>query len=187
MVGELIYTKNLKNKKLDIVYRINLTIMPLDPGKQLIKNQQIKEAGFLTRAKRKTQICKTYELKIVENKLSKTKKDNLDRIFLECKWLYNYAISELSKLYEAEEKVDEERLDKKTNEKYFAKVIKDKDGYHTKTNVLLTSIMQLKTVQIKVKDVFEERELTSIPSPVHQEVIAQLKSNIKSLGAVKAK
>lgn len=155
--------------------------MSLEPEKRLIKNQRIKEAGIFTREKRKSQICKTYEMKIVENKLSKAKKDTLDRIFLECKWLYNYAIAELNSLYEAEEKIDEERTNKKTKEKYIAKIIKDKDGYYAKTNALLSETMGLKTVRIKVRGIFEDREFISIPAIVRQEVIAQLKNNIKSL------
>lgn len=161
--------------------------MALTKEKQLIKNQRIKEAGLLTRAKRKTQICKTYEMKIITNKLSPTKKDTLDRIFLECKWLYNYALAELNTVYLAEEKVDEERANKKTGEKYITKVIKNKCDYYAKIEAKLSEIRELKSVKIKVKDKFEDRELTSIPSPVRQEVISQLKSNIKSLGATKAK
>jgi hypothetical protein len=42
--------------------------------------------------------------------------------------------------------------------------------------------MDAKAVNIKVDDKLEERLLTLIPSSVRQEVIAQLKNNIKSLG-----
>jgi hypothetical protein len=84
----------------------------------LVKNQQIKEAGKATRVRRKTQVCKTYELKIITNKLSKKQQNTLNRIFLECKWLYNYAIAELNSIYDAEEKIDEERTNKKTVDKY---------------------------------------------------------------------
>jgi hypothetical protein len=62
------------------------------------------------------------------------------------------------------------------------KVIKDKDLYYEKTNKKLRAIMDAKAVNIKVNDKLEERLLTSIPSSVRQEVIAQLQNNIKSLG-----
>lgn len=141
----------------------------------------------LTKEKRLWQVCKTYEMKIVSNKLTKKQKEILDFIPLESKWLYNYAIWELNQLYKDEEKVDEERMNQKTKEKYIVQVIKDKESFYSKTKLKLQKISEVKKVMIKVGDKFEERELSHIPSSVKDEVITQLQNNIKSLVAIKSK
>jgi len=46
-----------------------------------------------TRLKRKTQMCKTFELKIDKSHLSTEKLQYLRRLFLEAKWLYNHILS----------------------------------------------------------------------------------------------
>lgn len=46
-----------------------------------------------TRNRRKTQICKSYELKFDKSHLSKEKLDYLNMLFLEAKWLYNSILS----------------------------------------------------------------------------------------------
>lgn len=53
------------------------------------KSQQIKNSLAQTREKRKSQTCKVFELKLVDNQLNKLQKEFLKRIFLESKWLYN--------------------------------------------------------------------------------------------------
>lgn len=53
------------------------------------KNAKIKETLALTREKRKSQQCKVFDLKIVENKLSKRQFEDLKMQFVESKWLYN--------------------------------------------------------------------------------------------------
>ncbi len=47
----------------------------------------------LTREKRKSQTCKTYELKVNKRKLSKKSLKHLKLLFLEGKWLYNSILS----------------------------------------------------------------------------------------------
>ena len=42
-----------------------------------------------------------------------------------------------------------------------------------------------KTVKVKVKDVFEERELTMLGSQIKQSIISEIKDSIKSLAALK--
>lgn len=56
------------------------------------KNTRIKETLLATRNKRKNQECRTYELKIDESSLSKTIKNDLERLFVEAKWFFNYLI-----------------------------------------------------------------------------------------------
>lgn len=60
---------------------------------RLDKNRRIKESIKATKAKRKTQTCSTFDLKIVGNKLSNTQREALTRVFLEAKWLWNECIA----------------------------------------------------------------------------------------------
>lgn len=60
---------------------------------RLDKNRRIKESIKATKAKRKTQTCSTFDLKIVGNKLSRTQREALVRVFLEAKWLWNECIA----------------------------------------------------------------------------------------------
>ena len=56
------------------------------------KKRKIKETLQLTREKRKSQSVKVYALKIDESHLNISQRQYLQRIFLEAKWFYNYAI-----------------------------------------------------------------------------------------------
>lgn len=60
---------------------------------RLDKNRRIKESIKATKAKRKNQTCSTFDLKIVGNKLSRTQREALTRVFLEAKWLWNECIA----------------------------------------------------------------------------------------------
>jgi transposase len=51
--------------------------------------QTRKNARLATRAKRKSQVCKVYELKVDTSHLSKEKLSYFNRLFLEAKWFYN--------------------------------------------------------------------------------------------------
>lgn len=62
---------------------------------RLEKNKKIKNTGQKTRQRRKTQAAKTYELKIVTNKLSEKQQEALEQMFLQAKWYYNDVISYL--------------------------------------------------------------------------------------------
>ena len=53
------------------------------------KNLKIRDSLAQTRAKRKSQICRVFDLKINESKLSKRQKEDLKMQFVESKWLYN--------------------------------------------------------------------------------------------------
>jgi len=64
-----------------------------DETKRLDKNRRIKESIKRTKARRKNQVCKTFDLKIVGNKLSRTQREALTRAFLEAKWLWNECIA----------------------------------------------------------------------------------------------
>ncbi|MFQ5976527.1 MAG: RNA-guided endonuclease InsQ/TnpB family protein [Candidatus Heimdallarchaeota archaeon] len=57
------------------------------------KNQKIKQTLKATRARRKTQCCRVYELKINRRKLTPASRAHLGRLFLEAKWFYNWVLS----------------------------------------------------------------------------------------------
>ena len=57
------------------------------------KKASIRKALLATAAKRKTQVLKVYECKIVEKRLNKKQKEQLEMLFLEGKWFYNHILS----------------------------------------------------------------------------------------------
>jgi len=59
---------------------------------QETKNK-IKKTLKATRESHKKMDCKVYELNIVNNKLPKSKKETLDRFFLEAKWMKNHILA----------------------------------------------------------------------------------------------
>ena len=56
----------------------------------LERNKLIGDNSKQTRAKRKTQICKTFRFKIDRDRLNKRQKECLKMMFVEAKWIYNY-------------------------------------------------------------------------------------------------
>ncbi|MEM3228557.1 MAG: hypothetical protein QW549_03135 [Candidatus Micrarchaeaceae archaeon] len=60
---------------------------------QCRKEQKDTKKGKTTRAKRKDQNAKVYEIKFDKSKISKQRPDALQRLFLEGKWFTNYIIS----------------------------------------------------------------------------------------------
>ena len=56
---------------------------------KLAKDEAIRQAMKRTHEKRKSQVCKTYKIKIDESSLNARQKEQLTRIFLEAKWLWN--------------------------------------------------------------------------------------------------
>ena len=65
----------------------------MDQEAHLAKNKAIAETLKATKAKRKTQICKVREMKVIKNKLSKEQAEHLRLLFLEAKWFYNYMLA----------------------------------------------------------------------------------------------
>lgn len=57
------------------------------------KNKQISKTIKLTREKRQSQVCRSYQLKIDRSHLSNDKARQLKMLFVEAKWLYNYQLS----------------------------------------------------------------------------------------------
>ena len=57
------------------------------------KKNKIKESKKLTSLRRQSQIVKTYECKIVEKRLNKRQKEELEMLFVEGKWFYNHVLN----------------------------------------------------------------------------------------------
>ena len=69
--------------------------MPISAEDQLAKNKKIAQTRQVTAKRRQLQAAKTYQLKIVENKLSVKQKVALDQVFLQAKWYTNDVINHL--------------------------------------------------------------------------------------------
>lgn len=80
-----------------------------------LKNQ-IKASLLATRMKRKTQICRTVELKINLQGLSKMEIYQLDMFFIEAKWLYNYIISLNKEIFNFDSKTTKIKILNKNRE-----------------------------------------------------------------------
>ena len=69
--------------------------MPISAEAQLAKNKKIAQTRQETAKRRQFQAAKTYQLKIVENKLTAKQKVVLDQVFLQAKWYTNDVINHL--------------------------------------------------------------------------------------------
>ena len=55
---------------------------------------KIRASKQATALRHKSQVCKVYELKVVEKRLNNLQKQQLDKIFLEAKWFYNHVLAD---------------------------------------------------------------------------------------------
>lgn len=60
---------------------------------QLEKNKLIGDKRRLTQAKRQSQVCKTYKLKIDKSRLTLEQSEQLKMYFVEAKWVYNWLLA----------------------------------------------------------------------------------------------
>lgn len=56
------------------------------------KKARIKASRYATALRRESQVLKVYECKVVEKRLNKRQKEELERLFLEGKWFYNHVL-----------------------------------------------------------------------------------------------
>lgn len=103
----------------------------------LERNRLIGENGKLTRAKRQTQICKTFKFKVDWNRLNERQKEYLKMMFVEAKWIYNYIISQ----------EDVKSIDYKTLSTIIRKD-KDKNDISTQIQYLSSSVKQELIAQV---------------------------------------
>lgn len=59
----------------------------------MTKNEQIKKTLSETREKRKSQICRVYEVKVDQSRLSKKQIEQLKMLFVEAKRFYNHVLN----------------------------------------------------------------------------------------------
>ena len=69
--------------------------MPISAEAQLAKNKKIAQTRQETAKRRQLQAAKTYQLKIVSNKLSVEQRSALEQVFLQAKWYTNDVINHL--------------------------------------------------------------------------------------------
>ncbi len=91
-----------------------------------------------TLAKRKNQDIHIYKIKFQKNKLSKEKKDYLNRLFLEAKWFYNFCLSEENDVFK----------DRLYNNKEVQ--VKVKDTFENRQLIFLSSHMR-QEIQNQIK------------------------------------
>lgn len=66
--------------------------MPISAESRLVKNRKISQTRQETVQRRQLQAAKTYQLKIVANKLSAKQEQALNQAFLQSKWFTNDVI-----------------------------------------------------------------------------------------------
>jgi putative transposase len=112
----------------------------------MTKNEIIKATLKATKAKRKTQTCRVYEIKIDKSHLNQATIEHLNRLFIEAKWLYNHILSQHN-IFEMDDKIHE--------------------------------------VPVKVKDVFEIRDMRCLSSQMRQGILSRTQDNIRGLSELK--
>lgn len=111
---------------------------------QFSKNEQIKKTRSQTREKRKTQICKTFEIKIDESRLNKIQFETLKMYFIEAKWLYN-DILRLSDVFNYDyktkviTKLNKDKVEENIQLKYLPATLKQTIVQKTQQNILSLS------------------------------------------------
>ena len=121
----------------------------------MTKNEQIKKTLKETRERRKTQICKTFELKVDRSHLSNSLEEQLSKLFREGKWFYNYIISSMktTKLKAIDASVKSvlvKRGDNFVEEELKVLSSQMKQSLHRKVGNSLSALHQLKLKGMKV-------------------------------------
>ena len=84
-------------------------------------------------------------------------------------------------------KVQENRLSKAKLEKLYRCFLEGKWLYNAIVATEILSLDDTKTVQVKVKDTFETREIKNLSSQMKQSVVDSAKTNISNLSKAKSK
>ena len=117
------------------------------------KRAAIKATRLATASKRKNQICKVFECKIVEKRLNNKQHEELDMLFVEGKWFYNHVLnlhhSGLSLKDINSTKIKEINKFNKNNEKETTKL--NFIGSQQKQAIITRMISNEKTIMTLVK------------------------------------
>lgn len=143
---------------------------PMTDESRLEKNKRIRATREETRKRRSLLTCKTYTMKVQENQLSKVKKDKLDLVFHEAKWMYNDIISHLqtSRLssYDDKKKTVRVRMGRDSDEfeerKYSVLSASSRQALKSKTGGSLSSLKTLKRRGHRVGALKYSKEVRSV-------------------------
>ncbi len=119
---------------------------------------------ILTRLKRKSQICRVFELKIDHSKLSKKTLDHLYSVFREAKWYYNYVLSH-ENIDDAQTKI---------------KIVPVKVGDNTEQRPLIALTAQMKQ-DIKARAFTSLKSLKTLKNNGHKIGRLRFKSRVNSV------
>lgn len=132
------------------------------------KKQKIRETLQRTREKRRSQTVKVYSLKIDESHLNITQRQWINKIFLEAKWFYNYAVSR-DDLFTLDLKVKNVLVKNKDGKDEWRKLqclsSQMKLGLHSRIVDSVKGLSILKKKGYKVGRVRYVKNINSIPLP----------------------
>ena len=172
--------------------------MPISAEAQLAKNKKIAQTRQETAKRRQLQAAKTYQLKIVSNKLSAKQKSALEQVFLQAKWYTNDVINHLEtgKLseYVSSTKAVDVRLgsdsDKYETRKLTQLSAQIKQAIVSRIGDSLSALKTLKQNGRRVGRLAYTKEVTSLPlkqySKTHR-IIDENTLHIVKIGQVKVK
>ena len=149
---------------------------------------KIKASLLATRAKRETQICKVYELKITNNKLNKAQREALSTVFLEAKWFYNYILSQ-EDVFDFDPKVKNIiKLDKDKNPipvdlKYLTSSAKTAVFAKLKQNIV--NLSKAKEKGYKVGALKYKKEVNTVPYPQYGTSHRKVSDNLYRIQGIK--
>jgi putative transposase len=106
------------------------------------KNNKISSTLKDTKERRKHQDCKVFEVKVDKSHLSKQTLNDLQRVFLEAKWIYNYILSQ------------EDIFSIKPTDKIAEVMVKVKDDYELRPINILGSQMKQSVIEQLQKNIY---------------------------------
>ena len=149
------------------------------------QRQQIKDSLRKTREKRKSQVCKVYELKVDKSSLNLIQKEYLKKIFIEAKWFYNHVLNQ-EDVFDSKVTKDKEVkikiLDKFETRKLEILPACVKLSLHTKIKDAITTLSKLKKLNFKVGRLKFKVEINSIEFVQNKIMWFIIKNKIKIAG-----
>ncbi|MHA2232956.1 MAG: RNA-guided endonuclease InsQ/TnpB family protein, partial [Candidatus Hodarchaeales archaeon] len=133
------------------------------------KNRAIKATLAATKARRKSQVCRVYELKLTKAKLSTKAQTHLTRLFIEAKWFYNWIVSQ-ENVFHLDTKIKSVpvKVGNEFEERQLTCLSSQmKQGLLTKTHNSIRGLAQLKKKGRKVGHLKFKRQFCSIPLKQH--------------------
>ena len=172
--------------------------MAISAEAQLAKNKKIAQTRQATAKRRQLQAAKTYQLKIVSNKLSARQKSALEQVFLQAKWYTNDVINHLEtgKLseYASSTKEVNVRLGSDSDEYETRKLThlsaQVKQAIVRRVGDSLSALKALKNKGHRVGRLAYTKEVTSLPLKQYgktHRIVSENTLHIVKIGQVKVK